>query len=77
MHYLERVKEVEEVTSKRIQMKELREELRKKRQKEFHAGFNLISQKLKEMYQLITLGGDAELEMVDSYDPFAEGVVLK
>merc|ERR1711988_599395 len=32
--------------------------------------------KLKEMYQMITLGGDAELELVDTLDPFAEGVVF-
>ena len=25
---------------------------------------------------MITLGGDAELELVDSLDPFSEGVVL-
>merc|ERR1712240_62326 len=31
---------------------------------------------LKEMYQMITLGGDAELELVDSLDPFAEGIVF-
>ena len=36
------------------------------------AGFNTISLKLKEMYQMITLGGDAELELVDSLDPFSE-----
>ncbi|MES1912138.1 MAG: Structural maintenance of chromosomes protein 4 [Cercozoa sp. M6MM] len=30
--------------------------------------------KLKEMYQTLTLGGDAELELVDSTDPFSEGV---
>jgi hypothetical protein len=35
-------------------------------------GFNAISLKLKEMYQMITLGGDAELELVDSLDPFSE-----
>ena len=28
------------------------------------------------MYQMITLGGDAELELVDSLDPFAEGIVF-
>lgn len=33
--------------------------------------------KLKEMYQMITLGGDAEFEMVDTYDPFTEGIQLK
>ena len=26
--------------------------------------------------QMITLGGDAELELVDSMDPFAEGIVF-
>ena len=25
---------------------------------------------------MITLGGDAELELVDSLDPFAEGIVF-
>ena len=33
----------------------------------------MISLKLKEMYQMITLGGDAELELLDSLDPFSEG----
>ena len=28
------------------------------------------------MSQMITLGGDAELELVDSLDPFAEGIVF-
>lgn len=36
-------------------------------------GFNVIGLKLKEMYQMITLGGDAELELVDSLDPFSGG----
>ncbi|ORY93639.1 RecF/RecN/SMC N terminal domain-domain-containing protein [Syncephalastrum racemosum] len=39
-------------------------------------GFNVISQKLKEMYQMITMGGNAELELVDSLDPFSEGIVF-
>jgi len=30
---------------------------------------------LKEMYRMITLGGDAELEQVDSLDPF-EGIIF-
>jgi len=37
-------------------------------------GFSVISMKLKEMYQMITLGGDAELELVDTLDPFSEGI---
>jgi structural maintenance of chromosome 4 len=46
--------------------------LRKQRLDGFMEGFNVISMKLKEMYQMITLGGDAELELVDSLDPFSE-----
>ena len=42
----------------------------------FMDGFGKITLKLKEMYQMITLGGDAELELVDSLDPFSEGIVF-
>ncbi|KAK6165080.1 hypothetical protein SNE40_023643 [Patella caerulea] len=28
------------------------------------------------MYQMITLGGDAELELIDFLDPFSEGIVF-
>merc|ERR1711935_767623 len=52
------------------------EALRQKRLEEFMDGFGKISLKLKEMYQMITLGGDAELELVDSLDPFSEGIVF-
>ena len=52
-------------------MRREHEELRKQRLDEFMAGFNVIGLKLKEMYQMITLGGDAELELVDSLDPFS------
>lgn len=48
------------------------ERLRKARHEEFMGGFLTISAYLKEMYQMITLGGDAELELVDSLDPFSE-----
>jgi structural maintenance of chromosome 4 len=46
------------------------------RYNEFMEGFNIISSKLKEMYQLITNGGDAELELLDSLDPFSEGILF-
>jgi len=39
----------------------------------FLSGFSLISQKLREIYQHLTQGGDASLELIDSLDPFAEG----
>ena len=54
------------------QVRRSHEDLRKRRLDEFMGGFNTVSLKLKEMYQMITLGGDAELELVDSLDPFSE-----
>ncbi|KAG5226926.1 structural maintenance of chromosomes protein [Salix suchowensis] len=74
--YNERVEELNLVTQQRDDIKKQYDEWRKKRLDEFMAGFNTISLKLKEMYQMITLGGDAELELVDSLDPFSEGVVF-
>ncbi|XP_057957164.1 structural maintenance of chromosomes protein 4 isoform X2 [Malania oleifera] len=74
--YSERVEELNNVTQQRDDVKKQYDEWRKKRLDEFMAGFNTISLKLKEMYQMITLGGDAELELVDSLDPFSEGVVF-
>ncbi|KAM2064499.1 hypothetical protein ACFX16_027883 [Malus domestica] len=74
--YNERVEDLNTVTQQRDDIKRQYDEWRKKRLDEFIAGFNAISLKLKEMYQMITLGGDAELELVDSLDPFSEGVVF-
>ncbi|KAK6928195.1 RecF/RecN/SMC, N-terminal [Dillenia turbinata] len=74
--YDERVQDLNMVTQQRDDVKKQYDELRKKRLDEFMVGFNTISLKLKEMYQMITLGGDAELELVDSLDPFSEGVVF-
>lgn len=51
-------------------------ELKKRRFDEFMQGFGIISMTLKEMYQMITMGGNAELELVDSLDPFSEGVTF-
>ncbi|XP_022233745.2 structural maintenance of chromosomes protein 4 [Drosophila obscura] len=72
--YLDRVRVLEDITSKRNEMRDKYEEVRKRRYKEFMDGFGIITHKLKEMYQMITQGGDAELELVDSMDPFTEGV---
>jgi len=51
-------------------------DLKKLRHDEFVKGFTVIGTKLREMYQLITRGGDAELEFADSLDPFTEGIVF-
>jgi len=52
------------------------EELRRLRLEGFMEGFGTISLRLKEMYQMITMGGNAELELVDSLDPFSEGILF-
>lgn len=74
--YLARVAELDEITRSRDEQRKYHEDLRKQRLNEFMSGFTIISNKLKEMYQMITLGGDAELELVDSLDPFSEGIVF-
>ena len=74
--YKQRSDQVEETGSRRDLVKKRFEDLRKQRLDTFMTGFNAISAKLKEMYQMITMGGNAELELVDSLDPFSEGVVF-
>jgi hypothetical protein len=63
---------LEEVSKQRSVARNQHEELRKKRLEEFMHGFGVISRKLQEIYQMITIGGDAELNVVDSLDPFSE-----
>lgn len=65
-----------EAVRARDELKKTCSDLRMKRQDEFMVGFNAISMKLKEMYQMITMGGNAELELVDSLDPFSEGILF-
>ncbi|QDZ23825.1 structural maintenance of chromosomes protein [Chloropicon primus] len=74
--YNNRVAELDASTVTRDGVRNKYDDLRKRRLDEFMAGFNTIALKLKEMYQMITLGGDAELELVDSLDPFIEGIVF-
>ena len=74
--YRSRLEDLESITSERNAVRRNFEDLRRQRLEEFMAGFGIITLKLKEMYQMITLGGDAELELVDSLDPFSEGIVF-
>ncbi|KAF3827267.1 hypothetical protein GH733_002753, partial [Mirounga leonina] len=61
--YLQRVAELDKITCERDQFRQAYEDLRKQRLNEFMAGFYIITNKLKENYQMLTLGGDAELEL--------------
>lgn len=72
--YLSRSAELRETTEKRDLFKSQFETLRTQRMSEFKEGFLVITSKLKEMYRMITAGGDADLEWADSLDPFSEGI---
>lgn len=72
--YNKKKHELDNVTAERDRITREREDLKKKRLSEFMTGFQIITNKLKEIYQMITLGGDAELELVDTFDPFREGI---
>eukprot|EP01083_Nonionella_stella_P191106 707555_1 len=74
MEYSKRVGTLDEITKQRDDTRADYDGLRKKRLDEFIAGFSIITMKLKEMYQMLTLGGDAELELVDTLNPFSEGI---
>ncbi|PWZ00072.1 hypothetical protein BCV70DRAFT_200239 [Testicularia cyperi] len=74
--FVSRAKDLESTTEERDAAKKRYDDLRKQRLENFMSGFSVISSKLKEMYQTITLGGNAELELVDSLDPFSEGILF-
>ena len=72
--YLSKVADLDDITAKRdLYMEHLRE-TKDRRFKEFKTGYLIIARKLKELYRSITLGGDADLEFIDSLDPFSEGI---
>ena len=53
------------------------ESLRSRRLDMFKDGFTLIANHVKQIYRLITNGGDADLETIDQLDPFSEGVMFQ
>ncbi|KAJ5079147.1 structural maintenance of chromosomes protein [Anaeramoeba ignava] len=63
--YSEKLTKLDQITSEREKARENYDNLRN-RLEEFMTGFAEITMKLKEMYQMITLGGDAELELTCS-----------
>ncbi|EDO08586.1 RecF/RecN/SMC (structural maintenance of chromosome) N terminal domain family protein [Babesia bovis T2Bo] len=74
--YNRKQQELKDVQERRDETKRTLDQLCFKRKSEFMHNFAIIAAKLKEMYQAITLGGDAELELVDSTDPFTEGILF-
>lgn len=71
-----RSSDLQTAVSSRDTVKKRCDDLRRLRLEGFMEGFSIISLRLKEMYQMITMGGNAELELVDSLDPFSEGILF-
>jgi structural maintenance of chromosome 4 len=71
-----RLSDLNTALTARDSAKKRTDELRRLRLEGFMEGFSAISMRLKEMYQMITMGGNAELELVDSLDPFSEGILF-
>lgn len=74
--YESRKNDLNSAVNERDNIKNYCEDLKRKRLDEFMEGFNTISMTLKDMYRMITMGGNAELELVDSLDPFSEGILF-
>ncbi|EDN95150.1 hypothetical protein SS1G_11025 [Sclerotinia sclerotiorum 1980 UF-70] len=71
-----RNQDLQSAVTQRDMAKKRCDDLRRLRLEGFMEGFSTISLRLKEMYQMITMGGNAELELVDSLDPFSEGILF-
>ncbi|QIX00749.1 hypothetical protein AMS68_006266 [Peltaster fructicola] len=74
--YSSRLEDLNGALTARDSAKKRTDDLRRLRLEGFMEGFSVISLRLKEMYQMITMGGNAELELVDSLDPFSEGILF-
>eukprot|EP01083_Nonionella_stella_P085243 236257_1 len=72
--YVNRLQDLQSYKQNRDNIRKKYEDYKKARFDSFMNGFSQITKKLKEMYRMLTCGGDAELELVDSIDPFSEGV---
>lgn len=59
---------------RQLELKRIIDNLKDERLRMFREGFGIINAKLKEVYQHLTRGGDAELELIDALDPFSDGV---
>uniref|UniRef100_A0A0K0FU71 Structural maintenance of chromosomes protein n=1 Tax=Strongyloides venezuelensis TaxID=75913 RepID=A0A0K0FU71_STRVS len=75
--FLSNLKEYNKVDKVYKQLKDKYDEWVVSRIKEFNEGFNVISKCVKEVYQNITFGGDAELEPCDKFDPYNFGINYK
>ena len=73
---LEKESILNDVKQREIDQRNRYIDIKNRRFNEFTRGFREISDKLRDMYNLLTRGGNAELEFADSTDPFSEGIVF-
>ncbi|KAI5150949.1 structural maintenance of chromosome 4 [Enteropsectra breve] len=64
------------LSSKITELKSGLENDRTQRYNKFMDGFNMINKNIREIFSAITFGGNAELDLVDYLNPFAEGIIL-
>ncbi|CAI5518115.1 unnamed protein product [Closterium sp. Naga37s-1] len=62
------------VTPERDAVKQEHKALIRCRQAEFTAGLDAVRVRVKEIYQIMAPGGDADLAPVDPFDPFSHGI---
>ncbi|KAL3101394.1 hypothetical protein niasHT_021512 [Heterodera trifolii] len=74
--YQTEFKELAAITEQRDLHRAFHDRLKKQRLHEFMEGFREIATELRITYQMITIQGDVSLELVDSLDPFAEGIAF-
>lgn len=66
--------QLKRITERRDKIQKHFDSIRRARVEEFMEGFTDIALSLKEQYQKLTMGGDADLELVDAMDPYTEGI---
>jgi structural maintenance of chromosome 4 len=68
--------ELEDLCTARDQLRKQLDTLESTRLTTFTQGFHQIANDVKEMYQMLTHEGDAELELADPLAPFTHGVTF-
>jgi len=74
--YIEKVEKLNKHEAVKNKQRQLRDNLKDIRLSRFNSSFKLINQGLKSLYNAITMGGMAELELVDVLSPFEQGIQL-
>ena len=72
--YRGKLTDLEILTKRQEELRAETEKLKRNRLNSFNKGFRIINSKLREVYQLLTKGGDAVLELIDTLDPFSDGI---